>query len=575
MSVRTLAHSSVLPMKTQPTTLVKLFCDCAVLGGDRTALHLPAGNGTAFSHLSWNQLAHEVRRLAAGLRRIGVQPGDRIAQISENRYEWVLVDLAVHMARGVHVALHASLSGQQIAWQIADSESQIVVLSTAEQANKLAAVGAALPRGLQFFSYELADGEIAGQPILPFTELLAAGRKDVAAMVNEALDHTEPGDLATILYTSGTTGEAKGVMLSHGNLTSNAAGCCAAFETTVEDIRLSWLPLSHIFARTCDLYTWLTRASELAIVEDREKIIPYCNMLRPTLINGVPYFFERVYRRLSEAGKIGPVETGEQTYLQQALGGNIRACCSGGAALPNHVAEFFWQQSVPLVQGYGLTESSPVIATATPDHNKVGTVGRAIEGVEIKIAADGEILTRGPHVMLGYWRKPEETAASIKNDWLHSGDLGELDADGYLRITGRKKELIVTAGGKNIAPVFLESLLAEEPLILQAMVVGEGRKYLTALIVPNPDMLRAEIISRQIPVRSAAEALAHPAVLELYRQRIEQRLAHVAKCEQIQRFALLPRGFTIEQEELTPTLKLRRSIVQQHFAKEIEFLYTE
>jgi long-chain acyl-CoA synthetase len=230
---------------------------------------------------------------------------------------------------------------------------------------------------------------------------------------------------------------------------------------------------------------------------------------------------------------------------------------------------------MPLVQGYGLTESSPVITTATPDHNKIGTVGRAVESVEVKIADDGEILTRGPHVMLGYWRQPAETEMAIRDGWLHTGDLGQLAADGYLRITGRKKELIVTAGGKNIAPVFLESLLSEEPLILQVVVIGEGRKYLTALIVPNPDMLRGEIILRQIPVRSAAEALAHPAVLDLYRQRINSRLATVSAEEQIQRFALLPRGFTIEEEELTPTLKLRRSVVHQHFAPQIEALYAD
>jgi long-chain acyl-CoA synthetase len=563
-------------MAAAATTLVKLFCDCVERNGNFPALHLPSGTGAEFHSLTWNELAHEVRRLAAGLRRAGVKPGDRVAQVSENRYEWILVDLAVHLARGVHVAVHASLSGPQIAWQIADSGACLVLLSTSEQAQKLAADGVSLPHGLQFFSYESVEAEIARQHVLPLTELFAAiGKHGADPIVREALEQTKPADMATILYTSGTTGEAKGVMLSHANLTSNAAGCCAAFETTVEDIRLSWLPFSHIFARTCDLYTWLMRGSQLAVVEDREKIIAGCGLIKPTLLNGVPYFFERVYRHLTQAGKLGPIAPGGQTHLQQLLGGKIRACCSGGAALADHVAECFWQQAVPLVQGYGLTESSPVITTAAPDNNKIGTVGRAIEGVEVKIADDGEILTRGPHVMLGYWQQPEETAQAIRDGWLYTGDLGQLDADGYLRITGRKKELIVTAGGKNIAPVFLEGLLTQEPLILQAMVLGEGRKYLTALIVPNPDTLRAEIIARQIPVRSAAEALAHPAVLDLYRQRINACLAGVSTCEQIQRFALLPRGFTIEQEELTPTLKVRRSIVQQHFAHEIEALYAE
>jgi long-chain acyl-CoA synthetase len=529
-------------MAAAANTLVKLFCDCVERCGDQTALHVPNRESTSFHAITWKQLANEASRLATGLRRAGVQPGDRVAQVSENRYEWILVDLAVHLARGVHVAVHASLSGAQIAWQLADCGAGLALISTAAQVQKLASVSGALPHGLQMFCYEHVEAEIDGQHISPFTELFAAVGKDATAqIVQQALDQTRPDDLATILYTSGTTGEAKGVMLSHGNLTSNAIGSCAAFETTAEDIRLSWLPFSHIFARTCDLYTWLVRSSQLAVVEDREKIVPSCAIVKPTLLNGVPYFFERVYRHLTQAGKIGPVAPGGPTHLQQLLGGNIRACCSGGAALPDHVAAFFWQEGVPLVQGYGLTESSPVITTATPDHNKIGTVGRAIENVEVKIAADGEILSRGPHVMLGYWRRPDETTAVLQDSWLHTGDLGALDAEGYLRITGRKKELIVTAGGKNIAPVFLESLLTEDPLILQAMVVGDGQKFLTALIVPNPDNLRAEIISRRIAVTSAAEALAHPAVVDLYREHINARLTNVSSCEQIQRFALLPR----------------------------------
>jgi len=563
-------------MAVQSTTLVKLFLDCVDRGGDRTALILPAAGDAQPAMMSWNDLALEVRRLAAGLRRTGVEPGDRIAQISENRYEWVLADLATHFVRGVHVALHASLSGRQIAWQIADCGARIVVLSTAAQVAKLSAIATALPRGLQFFTYESVEAEISGQPVLPLTELFAAiGKDGTEPIVREASSKTRPSDLATILYTSGTTGEAKGVMLSHDNLTSNAIASCAVFETTTEDIRLSWLPLSHVFARTCDLYTWLVRASQLAIVEDREQIIAACQSIRPTLLNGVPYFFEKVKRHLTEAGKVGMAEPDGQTHLQRLLGGNLRACCSGGAALPDHVAEFFWSQAVPLVQGYGLTESSPVITTCTPDHNRIGTVGRTVEGVEAKIAEDGEIVTRGPHVMLGYWNRPAETAEAIKEGWLYTGDLGAIDADGYLRISGRKKELIVTAGGKNIAPVYLENLLAQEPLIHQAIVIGDDRKCLAALIVPSPDALRAEIIARKIPVTSAAEALAHPAVSSLYRERIDQCLRDVADCEQIRRFKLLPRGFTVENDELTPTLKLRRKTIESHFWAEIESLYAD
>ena len=343
----------------------------------------------------------------------------------------------------------------------------------------------------------------------------------------------------------------------------------------IDDLRLCWLPLSHIFARTCDLYTWLVHGCQLALAASREQIIAHCGMLHPTLLNGVPYFFEKVCRSLTEAKKIGPAEPGGPTHLQKLLGGNMRACCSGGAALPDHVAEFFWREGMPLVQGYGLTESSPVITTCTPDRYKLGTVGPAIEGVEVKIADDGEILTRGPHVMLGYWQRPADTAEAIRDGWLHTGDLGELDSDGFLRITGRKKELIVTAGGKNIAPAFLEGLLASEPLIYQALVIGDARNYLTALIVPRSRCAASgnyfAANSRDLG-RRGARASGSAGSLSTTHRRLS---GNVSACEQIQRFKLLPRGFTVENEEQTPTLKLRRSVIEEHFAAEIAALYAD
>jgi long-chain acyl-CoA synthetase len=264
----------------------------------------------------------------------------------------------------------------------------------------------------------------------------------------------------------------------------------------------------------------------------------------------------------------------EPGALQSLLGGRIRLCCAGGAALPNHVAEFFAHQGVLLVQGYGLTETSPVISTGTPDAHRLGTVGRPVPGVEVRIADDGEILCRGPNVMPGYWNKPQATAEALVDGWFHTGDLGALE-DGFLRITGRKKELIVTAAGKNIAPTLLEGLLSEDPLVSQAFVVGDGQSYLAALIVPDRDHLRAEIIRRQIPVTAPAEALAHPQVRALYQECIERRLAVVSYHEQVRAFALLDRGFTLEAGELTPTLKLRRGVVQEHFADKIAGLYAD
>jgi long-chain acyl-CoA synthetase len=388
--------------------------------------------------------------------------------------------------------------------------------------------------------------------------------------MTEALAAVEPDDLATIIYTSGTTGESKGVMLSQRNLAMNAVQSLAAFGPEAGDLRVTWLPLSHIFGRTCDLYTWIVQGCEMVLADRPETTLDQCRHFRPTLLNGVPYFFEKVQRGITDAGKAD-----DPSALVEAFGGRLRACISGGAPLSQSVARFYESRGVKLLEGYGLTETSPVIATCTVEASRIGTVGRPIPGVEVRIADDGEVLTRGPHVMLGYWDRPADTAEVIRYGWLHTGDLGELDADGFLRITGRKKELIVTTGGKNIAPAYLEELLTADPLIQQAVIIGDGRNYLTALIVPNATNLRAAIIERRIPVSSAAEALADPRVRRLYSERIQWRLASVSRYEQVGNFLLLDRGFTVESGELTPTLKIRRNIIAQRYAQQIAAMYAE
>ena len=544
-------------------TIISLFRERVCRDGERTALRVKRGGH--YVSLDWNELARDARLAAVALRRLGVEPGDRVVQASENRYEWIVADLAVHLARGVHVAVHATLSGPQIAYQIANSGARLVLVSGPEQLQKL--LGAeGLPPGMAFVSFDPCGA--AGGSVERFADLVAdVSDADGQAIEAEAAAHTTTGDLATILYTSGTTGEPKGVMLSHGNLASNALAALAAFGVETDDLKLCWLPLSHIFARTSDLYTWLGGGHEMALAENRETLLADCAVVQPTVMNGVPYFYDKVYRWLRDQGR-----GDESGALRAALGGRMRYCCSGGAALADHVAEFFQQQGIPLVQGYGLTESSPVITVCRAVANCIGSVGRAIAGVEVRIADDGEILTRGPHVMLGYWNQPAATAETIRDGWLHTGDLGTLE-DGFLRITGRKKELLVTAGGKNVAPAWLEGLLSEDPLIAQAMIVGDGRNYLAALIVPDPLALAGEIRARGIQLVSAAEALVHPAVRELYAERINRRLSDAARCEQVGKFTLLPRGFSIESGELTPTLKLRRGVILQNFSREIEAMY--
>jgi len=521
--------------------------------------------------LTWEAIGRDVFRTAAWMQQVGVRPGERIAQLSENRYEWLVCDLAMQLLGGIHVPIHAPLTGEQAAYQIRNSGTRLVLLSTAGQAAKLASVAATLPPELTWACFEPTTQAINGATIQSFWKVLppfdaqAAERLRARAMAEQD-DHR----LATILYTSGTTGEPKGVMLTQRNLVSNALATLAVFEHSTRDLRLTFLPLSHIFARTCDLYTWIAAGSQLALAESRETVLNDCAALQPTLLNGVPYFYDKVMRVLLDRG-----QAEEPDALRQLLGGNIRLCCSGGAALPNHVFDFFNSHGVFLAQGYGLTESSPVITFSAPGKVKRGAVGQTIPDVEVKIAADGEILTRGPHVMLGYYQNQAATDQCLRDGWLYTGDLGHLDDEGYLFITGRKKEILITLGGKNIAPVHLESLLTQDPLILQAMVIGDGRKYLTALIVPNPEALRAEIMAHRIPVFSPEQALRHPEVLALYQRSIRERLKVVSHYEQVCKFTLLDRGFTIESGELTPKLSLRRDRILANCRHLVEAMYAE
>jgi long-chain acyl-CoA synthetase len=352
-------------------------------------------------------------------------------------------------------------------------------------------------------------------------------------------------------------------------------------------LKLCFLPLSHIFARTCDLYKWIVAGGQLALAESRDTLLADCAAVAPTWINGVPYVFDKLRRELRRRG-----QEGEPGRLRELLGGRIRTCHVGGAPVSQELYDFFWSRGVPLFTGYGLTESSPVIAVSNPQHAKWNAVGRPLAGTEVRIASDGEILTRGPHVMLGYWQDPHGTAAALCDGWLHTGDLGRLDADGYLCITGRKKEMIVTTGGKKVAPAYLEALLTEDPLIEQALVIGEGRDYLVALIVPNQAALQAELHAAGASAKRPATVLAtachaeagkrrqplpaslsDPHITALYDSRIRRRLASLSHYEQIGRFVLVDRPFSIERGEVTAKQSLRRGVIAEHFAAEIERLY--
>jgi len=428
-------------------TLVSLFLQRVAASGERTAL-LVKGEG-GYAEISWNRLAREVRSVAAVLLALGVEPGDRVVQFSENRYEWLVNDLAILAVAAVHVPLHVSLTGPQAMAQIGDCGARVVLFSGAEQAKKLAAcdrvVQGADSLPLVYLSVDpcMTDRggrlKIEGCPIRTIGEWVdeladttvdgtVDGLSDAVdwGAVGERMERLASDSLATILYTSGTTGEPKGVMLSHGNLVANTGAKIAAHGLDASDLRLGWLPLSHVFARTCDFYVTIATGSRLALAGSRETILDDCLAVRPTYINGVPYLFDKCYRLLRQRGEI---ET--PGSLRALLGGAIRTCLCGGASLPSHVYDFFWKQDVPILEGYGLTETAPVISDCTLVANQPGSVGRPIPGVEVRIAPDGEILTRGPSVMQGYWQHPKATAATIRDGWLHTGDIGSISSRFY------------------------------------------------------------------------------------------------------------------------------------------------
>ncbi|MBN8625034.1 MAG: long-chain fatty acid--CoA ligase [Planctomycetes bacterium] len=520
---------------------------------------------------TWRELARDAAHAAAALRSLGLAKGDRLAFLSPNRYEWIAVDLAVLSVGAVHVPVHNSLSGPQMRYQIVDAGAKVVLLSGEEQAAKLAACEPP-PSDFEYAALDPVATKLAGAaPRQLFNLAPSPTDAEIDAWLDSAGREIAPDDVATILYTSGTTGEPKGVMLSHRNITSNAEAIVIGFGGAQEERRLNLLPFSHIFARTCDLYCWLVGGSEMALADAPQTAIENCAEFAPRILNAVPYFYERVMRKIVEVGMAD-----EQGILQGVMGGNIHYCCSGGAPLPEHIAKFFNDRGMLLVSGYGLTETSPVITMNTPEVHKHGTSGRAIDGIEMRIADDGEILTRGPHVMLGYWNKPAETAEVLVDGWFHTGDLGTIDEEGYLRITGRKKEIIVTTGGKKVAPALLEAKLTADPLIRQACIVGEGRDYLAALIVPAPEALLAAVraagddLPDDVPL---PKLLAHPAARAAIYACIKRRLSDLSHYEQVCKFALLEREFDIPHGEMTLTMKARRAQIAKNFAAEIEQLY--
>ncbi|TWT47456.1 AMP-dependent synthetase/ligase [Botrimarina hoheduenensis] len=386
----------------------------------------------------------------------------------------------------------------------------------------------------------------------------ASGRV-LAPVDYPAEDLRYSANLAALVNTAGTGTAAKTVMLSHDNLASNALALSQASGGDGDELRLSFLPFEHLYARTGDLFTWLVRGSRLVIAENPKTVFRDARLVKPTVINGVPYFFQKAIDRAQA----------ERVSLKQLLGCEIKRLYCGGASLAPAIEARFADEGIPIYCGYGLTEASPVVSVNTPEAYKRGTVGRPLPGVEVRIAEDGEVLVRGPNVMLGYWNNPAATAETLREGWLHTGDLGQLDSEGFLTIVGRKKELLVLSTGKKVAPASVEARLGASPWIEQACVFGEGHTGLTALIVPNADRLRAEIKSRRLWVWSKRQALGHAVIRTLYRREIDICLANAPAEERVHAFRLVGRGFDPARGEMTAKLSLRRPAIAKSFAREI------
>ena len=585
-------------------SLGDLFSERVELSSDEVALWFK--DDGEFQSLTWKEVGDWVASVASWLREQGVGAGDAVASFASNHWKWVITDQAIYSIGAVHVPIHAPLTGNQASFQIADSRAKALVLDGSVELEKLAAFNIDLPTlvfsgatsvGATGSASEKTDqgatsggATSSGATSSGATSSGATGSaseyKHQGPIASSLSKRCQPwqslpraswqgviaprtsDDIATILYTSGTTGEPKGVVLSHNNLLTNVVGTLQSIGQRPADIRLGFLPLSHIFARTCDLYTWIAGGSQFAIAESRETVLADCQSIRPQILNGVPYFFDRVRRYLVES-----TDELADDALRNLFGGEIRFCCSGGAALPDHVFDFYQANNVPLLQGYGLTETSPVITLSTETSYRRGAVGRAIAGVDIRIAEDGEVQTRGPHVMQGYFGKPDATAEVLRDGWFSTGDLGRLDDDGFLYITGRKKELIVTSGGKNIAPVLLESLLTEDPLIAQAVVIGDDEKYLSALIVPDMDALRASLHGESDSEDVQTLDLQSTRTVGLILEAVAERLVSVSHYEQVKKVFLTEEPFTVENGMLTPKLTLRRGVICEHYADRIDQMY--
>jgi len=520
--------------------------------GEKIAMRFPSLG--RFRDISYRDVRRQADRAAAGLITLGIAPGDRVGILSENRVEWPIADLGILSAGAADVTMHAPLSAEQVEYQLGHSEARGVLVSNQDQADKVIARLDELP-DLEFLvSFESVTLPESRLLQLSWQGLCHRGARasldDQIASREQALDSSS---LATLIYTSGTTGNPKGVMLTHGNLLSNVESIIPIAFLESDDILLSWLPYSHVYARLTDNYLATGAGITVALAAGIDTLIDDLDTIKPTWLTAVPRFYEKIWTGVEA---LDP--DARANRLKTIFGPRIRQLNSGGAPLPRHVCDGFDQAGLPILEGYGLTETSPVISFNHAEAYRFGSVGLPIPGVEVRIAQDGEILTRGPHVMAGYWKNPEATEAVIVDGWFHTGDVGTIDEDGFLSITDRKKDLFVTSAGKNVAPAVIERLLTTDPLFDQAVVYGDGRNFISAVVVPNLPLLETLATTNDAAMETEDGLITSPELLAIIDSKVSELMESVSQPERVKKCLVLDQPFQLENDELTATLKVRR-----------------
>ena len=599
---------------SQKGTLTQLFYDAVERHGHKPKAVSCKPTGAPWRSLTHAELAERVMRTGLALKRLGIKRGDRVAILSENRPGWLVADFACLAIGATDVPIYPTLPAKQLVYILQDSGAVAVFVSTAPQLAKILEVRSQLPALKHIIGM---DEDAKGPGVLWLADLYRMGAEAEAAgegatFKAEALS-AKPDDVATIIYTSGTTGDPKGVMLTHDNIWSNVMGTLQVLHIGPEDSCLSFLPLSHIFERMAGHYTMFHAGTTIHYAESIDTVPQNLVEVGPTIVTSVPRLYEKMYARVLEnalaggavkkriffwardvadrwadfklAGQEPPALLGWQYGLAHKLvfsklkartGGRIRFFCSGGAPLPADIAKFFYAAGLPILEGYGLTETSPVMCVNRLERPRIGTVGAPIPRVEVKIATDGEIITRGPNVMKGYFNKPEATREVLDADgWFHTGDIGNLDPDGCLRITDRKKDLIVTAGGKNVAPQPIEQMVKKNKYVANAVMLGDRRKFCIMLVVPNFEHLDAWAKYKNLAYADHRGLIRRAEVQAKMEREVFKMLPDLASYETPKKVLLLENDFTIENGDLTPTLKVRRRVVEKKYQRQIDALYQE